>query len=528
MKLMTALTVAGLLLATGFGGASAVSADDEAVDRRNRETTELIARLNGFDAATYAKTAAASGDHRLVVSDQTLQGSHTLGLACVAESRSQRSLLFGEHGLGNARLEKAFFQAAARFNRTMVATPRYPDRDICIPADTPIKSPDLSTRTAEQDLRPHVTGLSTAVRAQDVAATQRAISSGVNVDAPDEYGFTPLMWAIQRKNWSMAELLLAAGADPFASQGESVSSPLTIAVGTGELPLVENVLKSQVKGVASSTQPLGTPNYSDRPARLAVLLNRVDILERLIAFKAVPDARDTQGWRWTIQTAFKKNCTRCVEVILGYAGSHIGYSTDFQQIVSEEMESNNPEHLLILSRGASNSLAYSGATALALSAAADGNNAAVIRTILKSGQELNLLSETELQELITTIKAGRVGQLSHYMSLSAKRRKELNAAIAANNLSAISSSLPKTANLDQQNTLTPLMYAAMLSKGPTVEYLLKRGSHLEAQIGYLAISYADEAPAGYALTSPTPTEPEENHWGEIGRASCRERVCYPV
>lgn len=525
-KLLAALTFTCAMIATLVLAVPSASASEASLEIQDRETTELIDRLNAFDARAYADEAIKVGDYRLVSSDFVLHGSHVPGLACVAESKNSRLLLFGEHGLGNTTLEKALLEAASRFNRTIAASSGFPNPDVCIPADEAINRPDLAARTAAKELRPKVIDISTAVRAQNVTEVRDAIAANGDINAKDEFGFTALMWALQRKNWSIAEMLIAAGADPFAATRENNLSPLSVAVGTGDVDIVRHLLQSQFLRKLPSAGKQNTYDGDSMPAVIAASLSREDILARLIAHGAMPKATDGPAWQQVLNAAIRHNCNRCVDVLLQFVGSQIGYTSEFQQMVGDELDGENPERLIVLSRGASKSLAYSEAAALALSAAAGGNNVAAIRTILQSGQELNLLTEAELQELITTIEAGRVDQLSRYTILTANRRRALNAAIAANKLSAISLALPPTAKLDQQNTLTPLMYAAMVAKSDTVDYVLKSGSQLDAKIGFLAVAQADESPAGYAMTSPTSAKQDSSQWEDEGRNALEIAIAF--
>jgi ankyrin repeat protein len=90
-----------------------------------------------------------------------------------------------------------------------------------------------------------MTPLSRAVKVQDVAEVKRLLASGHDVNAPDEYGETPIMTAASKGHTAIIEVLLDAGANPNVAWPEDWS-PIARATAAGSHRAVVLLLKRGV------------------------------------------------------------------------------------------------------------------------------------------------------------------------------------------------------------------------------------------------------------------------------------------
>lgn len=63
-----------------------------------------------------------------------------------------------------------------------------------------------------------------AVLYNDVAEVRRLIADGADVNIQDDFGNTPLMWAVSKRSTGMAVLLLDAGADVEAKNEDGMTA----------------------------------------------------------------------------------------------------------------------------------------------------------------------------------------------------------------------------------------------------------------------------------------------------------------
>ncbi len=117
------------------------------------------------------------------------------------------------------------------------------------------------------------------------------LTAGAAVDAPDDAGWTPLMWSVDMAEaWgdplAVVELLLAAGANPEATttSGETV---LMRACERHHLAIVDALL-------AAGADPNRSGDGST-PLHRASYAGFVDAIRRLLAAHADPHARDHRG-----------------------------------------------------------------------------------------------------------------------------------------------------------------------------------------------------------------------------------------
>lgn len=185
-----------------------------------------------------ARTAIRAGDFRvarLVYSDtdnvgHISFGEATPGLACDGNlsEAAGRDLAWGKE----AR------RFAAAYNAVLLADPRYPDRDVCLPLGAEDSEwPDFGTLRA-RPLHPEA-GVNRAARAARADLVQAQIAAGRPFDSWDRWYRRPLHWAARRGDLRSLDLLLSAGSK---TDGREPASPLLLAVDSGRTEAVERLL----------------------------------------------------------------------------------------------------------------------------------------------------------------------------------------------------------------------------------------------------------------------------------------------
>ena len=90
-----------------------------------------------------------------------------------------------------------------------------------------------------------LTPLMRAAREGDVAAMQRLVDQGAEVNQMDHLAHTALFFAIMAKSGPAVEWLIAHGAEVDCNCCDGAHSPLLHALGTGELSVIEPVLHAE-------------------------------------------------------------------------------------------------------------------------------------------------------------------------------------------------------------------------------------------------------------------------------------------
>lgn len=125
-----------------------------------------------------------------------------------------------------------------------------------------------------------------AVRFDDVAAVERLVADGADVNARQADGATALAWAAMRSNPDIARMLLEAGADPNLANDLGVS-PLTLAIENGATELVELLLER-------GADPGLARENGETPLMTAARLGQIPVLRKLLEAGADPNAREAK------------------------------------------------------------------------------------------------------------------------------------------------------------------------------------------------------------------------------------------
>ncbi len=458
---------------------AAVERDDVPPEKRR-----LIERLKSFDAAAYARSAIAKGDFRHVRADKVWQSSNTPGIFCVADLVEPRTIFLSDSiSSGDVELWEGQVRAAERFNPALVADPKYPDQDVCIVPVRPMTVTDAIETTRDQARRPNVVDLPTAVRAQDFDAVTRFIAAGADIDASDRWQSTPLMWAIRRKNQPIFDALIAAGAQIHKAGGVG-AFPLTVATETGDAALLRMVLTAGAQPTRGNPKPNGWRGSTNIHVGLVIELNRVDLLELLLEFEAVPEREDSGAWDYPLGMAVKKSCIPCVEKILAFGGSELAGSGAVFKLIIEELDRTPQRDILMpFARASLPGIGYSPNARDALRAAIDNNHRGALKYLLLNGQNVNFLTPDESRALAAASAANDDQAMKALIATSSTRRGAIDAAIQRNDTGTLRRLISKGA-LEQDHTLTPLMLAAKVGTRETIRVLVELGGNIEARIGH--------------------------------------------
>ncbi|HEV3024717.1 MAG TPA: ankyrin repeat domain-containing protein, partial [Pirellulales bacterium] len=96
------------------------------------------------------------------------------------------------------------------------------------------------------------TALRAAARTGDVEGVERALADGADVNAADEIGVTALWLAASKGHLEIATTLVRHDADVNARDGIWYETPLSGAVGTGHVEMVEVLLEAGAKDADTS------------------------------------------------------------------------------------------------------------------------------------------------------------------------------------------------------------------------------------------------------------------------------------
>jgi ankyrin repeat protein len=133
--------------------------------------------------------------------------------------------------------------------------------------------------------------LTKAIRLGDMKTAESLLSSGVDPNAPDKYGQTPLTYAVSFNQTQLVELLLAYHADPNLQldgrgERESSNAPLQYAAESGNVRIASILIAAGAQ--VNAQGPTGRTPLHFANGKLAVI-------QLLLAKGADPNARDAQG-----------------------------------------------------------------------------------------------------------------------------------------------------------------------------------------------------------------------------------------
>lgn len=123
-----------------------------------------------------------------------------------------------------------------------------------------------------------------AVKSDDLAAVERLLRAGANVNETEPDGATALAWAATRVNHDVAALLLRAGANPNLTNELGIG-PLALAIAGGAPAMVTQLLEG-------GADPNIARENGETPLMSAARLGQLDTMKRLLARGAAVNARE--------------------------------------------------------------------------------------------------------------------------------------------------------------------------------------------------------------------------------------------
>lgn len=166
---------------------------------------------------------------------------------------------------------------------------------------------------------PTADSLVEAVRRGDAPAVSRLIARGVDVNAADAEGGTPLHWAVYADHAPLADILLRAGARVERVNRYGVP-PLALAAANGSAALVGRLLEAGAD--ANMALPEG-----ETPLMSAAKAGSAATVERLIAGGAAVNARERYRGQTALMWAAGQQHADVVRTLLAH-GADVGARSD--------------------------------------------------------------------------------------------------------------------------------------------------------------------------------------------------------
>lgn len=149
-----------------------------------------------------------------------------------------------------------------------------------------------------------------AAKKNKVKFVRYFIDSGINVNASDALGFTPLHYAIQNENVGMTSLLIKMGAD-INKQTKSGKTPLHLATLCKKHSIYKKLFKRTVKlNVADSSR--------DTPLHVAARNNRSDVIQSILDRDRVGIDLRNHSNETPLAVAINHNSLESVKVLISH------------------------------------------------------------------------------------------------------------------------------------------------------------------------------------------------------------------
>jgi uncharacterized protein len=130
--------------------------------------------------------------------------------------------------------------------------------------------------------------LADAVMQQDTGAVSSLLKQHVDVNARQTDGSTALLWAAHYDNRELAQMLIAAGADPRIANRYNIS-PISEAATNGDAAMIEMLLKA-------GANPNTTKEEGETVLMTAARTGKIDAVKALLDHGAKVNV--TEDWRW--------------------------------------------------------------------------------------------------------------------------------------------------------------------------------------------------------------------------------------
>jgi ankyrin repeat protein len=249
-----------------------------------------------------------------------------------------------------------------------------------------------------------VMSLSTAASVGDVQAVQAAMDRKEPIDGADGRGFTPLYYAASMGHLDVVELLVKAGANPYAASSPRRLSPFVAAITNDHGKVAEAMLAEGIpKDTNVAMTALGLAIRKDMTGLVVQLVNRLPGQESREHAKelvlqvgsestvsaVVDDMSTVPAW-----VAARIGAVDVLQQILEGKPDLAEYNSDGLTALHVAVQNSNVECArLLLSAGANPSAPTLVQRATALHFSAMGGGREIIDELLKSGADVNAVSK---------------------------------------------------------------------------------------------------------------------------------------
>lgn len=243
---------------------------------------DLLARVkSNADPARDAAEAAGQGRFGLILTGRF--SASPGGVTCFTPDHTSGSTAgLVRHGDMIDEDLGGILAYAAAYNVAMVGRPDYRDAELCRERrqgddDAYFHDPALRLSVAARELTTPVRSLQEAARRGDAGDVRRWLRS-TPVDTVDAFGMTALGWAVVRRNQAAVDALLAAGADPAATEDPWKRPALYWAAAIGQRAVFEKLLARLPEGA-----PPRSPTWPAVYLQAAANGGDLSILERMMS-----------------------------------------------------------------------------------------------------------------------------------------------------------------------------------------------------------------------------------------------------
>jgi alpha-galactosidase len=319
-----------------------------------------------------------------------------------------------------------------------------------------------------------------AIQANDVARVTASLAKGVNVNATDANGSTPLMQASAAAGTEIVSLLVEKGADIRAVDRDGFS-PLLIAAYAGRRDTVSLLLE---RGASANS----ADNKGHTALMGAAYSGKSDVVRLLLDKGADVHAKDNENFTPLMVAAGSGNA-ESVRLLLD-AGAEIDAptKTGFTPLMQAAGTRRTATVSLLLDKGANvNAAAARGATALLVAAYAGSVD--VVRLLLDRGADVSAADVVGHTPLIGAAYAGNTEALQLLLARGAKLEEKTKTGFTALMQAAYSGRfaaakllLDRGADLSVTTNqgITPLMQAAGTGNAEVLLLLLDYGADVKA------------------------------------------------